>query len=232
MIDADDIQLQIKKRARRRLVGAVAFFAFAALVLPMVMDQEPVPVVQEVEIRIPGQDDQSFQPRVAPSPPDAVPPPVAPPAPRNVENAPSRIETRPEVKPEVKPEVRPGTSSAANVPSGNAVSNNAVSTNDAEARRAAAILAGRLPDVASAAPVATADGPHVILIGAFINESNVRNLKTRLGELGIKVYTEPLESPQGVKTRVRAGPFQNRRAAEAALKKMERIGVSGIVAAQ
>ncbi|MCL2525209.1 MAG: SPOR domain-containing protein [Betaproteobacteria bacterium] len=69
-----------------------------------------------------------------------------------------------------------------------------------------------------------------MLIGAFANEANVRNLQSKLGELGIKMYTEPLDTPQGRKTRVRAGPFASREAAEKALERMKKIGVSGVVA--
>ena len=52
----DDAQLPLKKRARRRLVGAIAWPCVAAVVLPMVMDQAPPAPVQDVQIRIPGQD--------------------------------------------------------------------------------------------------------------------------------------------------------------------------------
>lgn len=72
----------------------------------------------------------------------------------------------------------------------------------------------------------------MVLIGAFSNEANVANLRKKLGEQGIKVYTEALDSPQGKKTRVRAGPFPSREAAEKALDKMKRIGVSGVVTAK
>jgi DedD protein len=48
--------------------------------------------------------------------------------------------------------------------------------------------------------------------------------------LGIKVFSEPLDTPQGRKTRVRAGPFASREAAEKALARMQNIGVSGVVA--
>ena len=41
-----------------------------------------------------------------------------------------------------------------------------------------------------------------------------------------------LESPGGTKTRVRAGPFPNREAADKALEKIKRIGVNGVVAAK
>jgi DedD protein len=62
MTETSDPQLQLKKRARRRLVGAVAFAGLAAVVLPMVMDEEPRPSsVPAVAIRIPGQDEVAVQ---------------------------------------------------------------------------------------------------------------------------------------------------------------------------
>jgi DedD protein len=40
--------LDIKKRARRRLVGAAALALLAAIVLPMMMDQEPRSASQDI----------------------------------------------------------------------------------------------------------------------------------------------------------------------------------------
>jgi hypothetical protein len=51
-----DADLQLKKRARRRLVGAAALALFAVIVLPMVMDREPRPLTQDIQVRIPSQD--------------------------------------------------------------------------------------------------------------------------------------------------------------------------------
>ena len=73
----------------------------------------------------------------------------------------------------------------------------------------------------------SADNPH-----PFSNEANVKNLKAKLAEQGIRTFSEPLDTPQGKKTRVRAGPFASREAAEKALEKMQRIGVSGAIAAK
>ena len=67
-MEENDVQLQLKKRARRRLVGAIAFVCVVAVVLPMVMDHEPRQVVQDVEIRIPGQDEKPFAPKFAEAP--------------------------------------------------------------------------------------------------------------------------------------------------------------------
>ena len=96
-----------------------------------------------------------------------------------------------------------------------------------DSQRAAAILAGKHVEAA-----ANGGGQFVILIGAFSNPANVKQLQTKIGELGIKVFTESLDSPEGKKTRVRAGPFPNREAAEKAAEKIKRIGVNGVVAAK
>ena len=70
------------------------------------------------------------------------------------------------------------------------------------------------------APAAKAAGEYVVLIGAFANEANVKNLKAKLGEQGIKTISEPLDTPQGKKTRLRAGPFASKDAADKALDKI------------
>ena len=104
---------------------------------------------------------------------------------------------------------------------------------NSEAQRAAAILAGKPVEPRDKpAAAANGNGQFVILIGAFANPANVKQLQSKIGEMGIKVFTEPLESPGGTKTRVRAGPFPNREAADKALEKIKRIGVNGVVAAK
>lgn len=233
-MEDNDTQLQLKKRARRRLVGAVAFAGFAAVVLPMIMDQEPQPALQDVEIRIPGQDDKPFAPKFATAPPVApapvetpaapAPPAVVKPAAVPAPEAAKAVE-KPAAKPAEKaPEKTP--EKTPEKPAKPAETKPAETASKSEAARAAAILAGQ------AQPPAASAGQFVILIGAFADPANVKNLQSKLGELGIKVFTEPLESPQGRKIRVRAGPFASKDAAEKALEKMKRIGVSGVLAAK
>ena len=96
-MDDNDAQLHLKKRARRRLVGAVFFVSVVAVVLPMVMDHEPRQTVQDVEIRIPGQDEKSFAPKFA-----AVP--VEKPAAKLAEAPAEKAQAV--VAPEVKPTAR------------------------------------------------------------------------------------------------------------------------------
>lgn len=54
----------LKRRGRRRLVGAVALVLLAVIVLPMVFEQEPQPPAPPVSVRIPGEDEvPPFQPK-------------------------------------------------------------------------------------------------------------------------------------------------------------------------
>ena len=59
----------LKRRGRRRLVGAIALVLAAVIVLPMVFDPEPHPVAPPVSVRIPGEDETPFKPK--PSAPKA-----------------------------------------------------------------------------------------------------------------------------------------------------------------
>lgn len=60
----------LKRRGRRRLVGAVALVLLAVIVLPMVFDPEPRRSVPPVSVRIPGENDSAFTPKVTPKPPE------------------------------------------------------------------------------------------------------------------------------------------------------------------
>lgn len=52
----DSAALPEKKRARRRLIGAVALVLAAVIGLPMIFDSEPKPVLQKIAIEIPSKD--------------------------------------------------------------------------------------------------------------------------------------------------------------------------------
>jgi DedD protein len=245
-MEENDVQLQLKKRARRRLVGALAFVSVVAVVLPMVMDHEPRQVVQDVEIRIPGQDEKPFAPKFSAAPveksvnkpSDSIPakPPtevaesrvVAQPTARVVETVRDKSVDKPVEKTPVKVEKLPEKSPEKSTEKALAKPAEKTAAKNDDAKRAAAILGGQ----SSEAKPVSASGEYLVLIGAFSNEANVKNLKAKLAEQGIRTFSEPLDTPQGKKTRVRAGPFASREAAEKALEKMQRIGVSGAIAAK
>ena len=49
----DSDEILFKKRARRRLVGAVVFASVVAIALPMLMDENPNPKIDDILVRIP-----------------------------------------------------------------------------------------------------------------------------------------------------------------------------------
>jgi len=53
---ADDPLLPEKKRARRRLIGAIALVLAAVIGLPMILDSEPKPLADDINIQIPSKD--------------------------------------------------------------------------------------------------------------------------------------------------------------------------------
>jgi DedD protein len=91
---------------------------------------------------------------------------------------------------------------------------------EAEAKRAEAIL--------------NAAESFVVPLGAFANKDNVKQLEARLDKAGVKYFTESVKTSGGEQTRVRAGPFPTKDAAEATRERLKTLGLSpgAVVAAQ
>jgi len=217
-----DEQLEFKKRARRRLVGAVALALLAVIVLPMVMDQEPRPITQDIQIRIPNQDTSSVSTlarsvtgKPASTPLPAVPKPVATPAtavPAVALDTTAQTAAKIEVPPAATTDLpRSDAAGVAKPPK----------ANDAKQDRPA-----------SPPPVTE---QWIVQLGAYQDPANVKSMQNRIKGLGLPSFTEKVETPQGSRTRVRSGPFSSRAAAEKAqaqLKKMAIGAPAGGVVAQ
>lgn len=208
-----DADLQLKKRARRRLVGAIALALFAVIVLPMVMDREPRPASQDIQVRIPSQDGPGFAAKVLPGKP--VPTPLPAPEPKAV------AEPVPAPGAEPKPTAEPAATTPAKVAE-------KVVAQPKKAEPAKAPAPGK--PAADAKPAPEAAGQWVVQLGAYKEAGNVKLLLAKLKGIGVPAYTEKFESPQGPRTRVRAGPFASQDAAEKARSRIKIVGVDGPVA--
>ena len=69
MAESEDVNT-LKRRGRRRLVGAIALVLAAVIVLPMVFDSEPKGSAPPVSVRIPGEEETGFTPKVTPKAPE------------------------------------------------------------------------------------------------------------------------------------------------------------------
>jgi len=65
MAEAQDVNA-LKRRGRRRLVGAIALVLVAVIVLPWIFDPQPRQV-PPVSVRIPREDDSPFKPTPVPA---------------------------------------------------------------------------------------------------------------------------------------------------------------------
>lgn len=209
--------MELKKRARRRLVGAAALALLAAIVLPMVMDHEPRQAVQDVQVKIPSRDAGGFASRILPNKPAVTPLPPA--------EGDARTEAESEAKEPAAPKEEPKAPEAAK-PAGKTIEKpiekpaEKAAANKAEEARALAALSGG----------ATGSEQWVVNLGTYKETGNVKVLIAKLKQMGVPAYTENSDTPQGARTRVRAGPFKSREAAEQAKAKIRTIRVDGTVA--
>jgi len=224
--------LQLKRRARRRLVGAIALVTFVVIILPLLLDKEPGPAGPPLDVQIPRQEAGGFNSRPGPT---AAQPAGAPE--KKAETAP--VGSEPPVA-KAEPPVAKAEPAAAKA--GPAATKAEPSTANAAPVKAA-------PDAAekSVAPPAQAadkteqeraraalhDETWMVSLEAFSDVKNVKQLRTKLSAAGVKSYTEPVKTSKGELTRVRAGPFDSREAAEKARAKLEAMGLKpGAVASR
>lgn len=255
---AADDQLELKKRARRRLVGAVALALAAVIVLPMVMDSEPRPSGQDIQVRIPSQDGEGFASRVLPGnktsttplPPlsegkDTTPGPVPsalplPPSDKTEKLLPSVVPPLDKVSAPVDKAVTEpkGPVSPASTPKPETKAEPVkapAATKQAESKTVEKAPA-RVSEEARASaalagkPSPVTAGQWVVQLGAYQNGGNVKLLLAKIKEMNIPAYTEKTDTPQGSRIRVRAGPFASKDAAEKAQARIRKIGVDGPVA--
>jgi DedD protein len=178
----------LKRRGRRRLVGAVALVLAAVIILPMVFDPEPKRGAPSVSVRIPAENETPSKPKPVPK------------APEKKSEAPAAV---PEKKAEEAPVVAPAPPKpAAQKPA--PAKTAPAKTASAERARAEAALTGT---------------EYVVQVGAFANPDGVI---AKLAAAKVPYYTEPLKDNL---TRVRAGPFPSKEAAEKARERLKALGL-------
>ena len=184
----------LKRRGRRRLVGAVALVLAAVIVLPMVFDPEPRRGAPPVSVRIPGEDEAPFKPKPVPkAPAKSI---EAPPAAKKAE-APAPP------PPQVEKPAAP-------------VAKAAPAAKPAPAKPAPAKPA---PSERARAEAALAGAEYVFQVGVFADPANaIEKLKAAKLAYSTETVKDNL-------TRVRAGPFPTKEAAEKARERLKGLGL-------
>ena len=214
MADNDET-LELRRRARRRLVGAIALVLALVIVPPWVMDLEPKPVATNLTVEIPRQATGALKaaPAVATVKPAVTAPASAAP-PAGAEKQGSAVPRPPDVSPETgKTGERPNQDAKKTAPKPEPVARAApAERSDTDAKRAEAIL--------------NAEAAYLVPLGAFANKDNIKALEAKLTKAGVKYYTEVVTTPGGEQTRVRAGPFPTKEAAEKSRERLKSLGLS------
>jgi DedD protein len=223
---------EVRRRGQRRLIGAVAIVLLLVVFVPMLLDSEPRLASKGPDLTIPPRHN-------AP----ALPPPVAP-SPKMAEALPKTGKGEPSPRPSPKGEgetpPKPQADVGKVVPEATkaaAEAQVAVVEPDAAAKKAELLKQGSSPKAEGATPPAKPDSPQppaktaptprlegfAIQVGAFRDEDKLRVAREKLAAAGVVHYTERLESPGGPLTRLRAGPFPTRAAADATAGKIKGI---------
>ena len=244
-----DPHLELKKRARRRLVGAVALALLAAIVLPMVMDRSPSRLTRISRYAFPA----AIRPLTAacsraprplwsssPQRAAAAPAPSVAESPahdKSAEPTPQSKAPQPaaEADSTKKPAQReqhpePVPSKVASEPAEKLAKSEKTSRDSKqEETRAKAILSGQA-ETSDNGPTAGQSGQFIVQLGVFRDPGNARKVQARVKSEGYNAFAEQLRTGTGTKTRVRAGPFASRELAEKAREKLKQHGLDGIVA--
>jgi DedD protein len=197
-----DEELQLKKRARRRLVGAIALVLLIVVFLPMVLDNEPRPLNQDIAITIPPVPKPESLPSV-PAPSQSAPQNAGAPANPSVAGMPT------------------GESAAAGTANPGSARPESARPEQARADpKAAARPAQKEPKPLSVTAPADEE-TFVVQLGAFSNATNAKTLQKKLRDNKFKAYTEVVKNAGGDRVRVRVGPYPSREAAEKARERLK-----------
>ena len=92
--------------------------------------------------------------------------------------------------------------------------------------RARALLEGR--EVAAEA-AAAGSGRFVVQIAAYADQASLNQARGRVQKMGLKTYTQQVQTGDGTRTRLRVGPFNNRNEADQVLERIKGAGLPGSV---
>ena len=220
-------ETQLRKRARRRLVGSITLVIAAVVILPMVLDSKPEHRVEEIDIRIPAEDAVD---ELGPESEVAAKAPV-----RTAQEM-----SKSEIQTGANPPTFPPSGKPAPTVKGVEKADASKGTGDYGSSVAAGSAKG------AAAPASSE--LFVVQLGAFTDPAKANQKLQRLlakdiaSAISAQAYTETIKADKGLDknaekgavkgeiTRVRVGPFRTREEAENAREKLKASGFNGVVA--
>jgi DedD protein len=247
-----------KRRARHRLIGAMALSLVAAVIVPMLLSPEPTRGGSDAAIIVQGRE----------LPPPAATAPTQAPAlvsPGSARDTSSPSETASTLKPTATPAARDsaaqlepdrGAGSLAPAPADGPMRleapraelrpeskpesrpvakpeprPEAKSEAKAEAKTEAKAEAKTEAKAESKSRDARADAPgkFLVQVGTFSQTASAQTALDRVKSAGMKGYSETIRTERGERIRVRVGPFNTREAAEQARARLKTAGLEAVI---
>lgn len=211
--DANEFVRDVRARARRRLIGAALLLGVGIIGFPLLFETQPRPIAVDIPIEIPSRD--SVTPLRSPTARPSRNPQAAaakPPAEALVASQPAATEPAPRPEAVAPAEPRPETKPIE-------TRSEAKPENKPDARPASK------PAEATAAD----NGRFVVQIGAFAEATGAREARMKVEGMGLKTYTQVIESASGRRIRVRVGPYATKAEAEKAAARIKAGGLQAAV---
>ena len=216
-------ELNLKRKARRRLIGAVVLTLAVVVILPMVLDNEPKPSGKDIDLSIPAPDKVGEFVTHRPVSEVAV---ILPSEASSVMTSPVPGMTTPAVinTPTVASET--AKPSAAPSPPQHAAPSKAEPSPETSSHKSAA--SQKSPGSPQSTEVGNAEQvteSYVAQVGAYSRPDTAKQELNKLKKWGFKAYIEKA----GDKTRVRVGPYADRAKAEKAAHQLEKHGLHPVI---
>lgn len=212
-------QAEVRRKGRQRLVGAVVLALLAVVFVPMALDPEPRRERPEPALAIPAKN----APPVTAAPAPASPPSSVPAEPATTAPAPDVKLAEPVPAEPAKPEPVPA----------KPVETAAVKAVEPKAVESKAAPPATKPAATSVAKADPAAVPKLegfaVQVGAFREDAKLQQARDKLKAARIPHYTERIAVEGGTLTRLRAGPYPTREAAEKAAAAAKKAGIEGRV---
>lgn len=253
---AGDPALPQKKRARHRLIGAIALCLAALVVVPLLLESEPSRPSSDVMIAVPSRDTPLPPPQPPPQPADAradarpdgarnavvaargIIDPVPDGTARSASDPksgaakvadPKAADSKAADPKVVDPKVvdpKPADTKAADAKSVDAKAPSVEARKDTKPDEIQ-----RLAEAAQARARGETVGRYLLQVGAFASQASANAAAERVTATGQRSFTEKIKTDRGERVRVRVGPFPSREAAEQAREKLKAAGIEAAVIA-
>lgn len=227
----------LRTRARRRLIGAALLLGIGIVLFGLLFETRPRPIPVDTPLvvkpvdRLPanGSDPASKSTgmqrgAVTPAASASTPQEAAAKAPEGVKPGATEAPASPSAAVADPVATAPPAPAVARAP--------AASAPAARASASAAVTAPR--EAVPAAPAASAEvkgARFVVQVGAFADAAAAREARMAVEKLGLKTYTQVVETEGGKRIRVRTGPYASRDEAAKALARIRAANLPGAVLA-